>query len=60
MKPPNIRKIPNKGVTNLRDRKLKNNKLKLGENKQKVRENCSRQFPMSRLEFLDVIGFQCL
>ena len=25
MKPPNIRKIPNKGVTNLRDRKLKNN-----------------------------------
>ena len=37
-------KIPNKGVTNLRERELKNNKLKLHENKLKAREKCPHQF----------------
>ena len=43
-KTPKFLKIPNKGATYLRERKLKNNWLKLCENKLKVREKCSRNF----------------
>ena len=44
IKTPKLLKFQNKGVTNLRDWKLKNNRPKVRENKQKVRENFSRQF----------------
>ena len=55
-KPPKLLKIPNKGITNLGERKLKNNKLKLRENKLKYAKNVHVSFPVSRLEFFDVIG----
>ena len=38
IKTPKFLKIPNKGVTNLRERELKNNKLKLHENKLRVQK----------------------
>ena len=55
-KPPKLLKIPNKGITNLGERKLKNNKLKLRENKLKYAKNVHVSFPVSRLEFFVVIG----
>ena len=56
IKTPKLHKFASKGVTNLRERKLKNNWLKLRENKQKYAENVHVSFSMSRLEFFDVIG----
>ena len=56
IKTPKLHKNSNKGVTNLRERKLKNNELKLRENKIKLGENVHVSFPRSRLEFFDVIG----
>ena len=42
IKTPKLLKIPNKGVTNLRERKLKNMQiLRFRENKRKVREKMS-------------------
>ena len=49
-------KIPNKRVTTLRERKLKNNKLKLREKKLKYAKNVHVSFPTSRSEFFGVIG----
>ena len=44
-------KIPNKGVTNLRERKLKHHQLKLCK---KYTKNVHISFLMSRLEFFDM------
>ena len=44
IKAPKLLKFPSEGVTNLRERKLKNNWLKLRENKLKVREKCLHHF----------------
>ena len=50
-------KFPSKGVTDLRERKLKKKKkqLKIREKKLKVRENIHVSYPMSKLVFFDVI-----
>ena len=56
MKTSKLLQLSNKGVTNLHERKLKNNELKLRENKIKLGENVHVSFPRSRLEFFDVIG----
>ena len=52
IKTPKLLKSQNKGVTNLRDWKLKNNRPKVRENKQKVRENFSRQFSNVKVRVL--------
>ena len=49
IKTPKLLKIPNKGVTNLRERKLKNMQIpRFRENKRKVRKNFHVCFSMSR------------
>ena len=52
IKAPKLLKFPSKGITNLRERKFKNNELKLRENKQKVREKCPRQFSNVKVRVL--------
>ena len=58
IKTPKLRKILNKGVTNLRERKLKNMQLtKIPRKQIKImRENDHVSLPMLRLGFFDVIG----
>ena len=48
-------KFPSKGAIDLRERKLKKKQLKIREKKLKVRENIHVSYPMSKLEFFDVI-----
>ena len=49
--------IPNRGVTNLRERKLKKQLTKTPRKQnKKYAKNVHVSFPMSRLEFFDVIG----
>ena len=52
---PKFLKFPSKGVTDLRERKLKKKQLKIPEKKLKVRENIHVSYPMSKLVFFDVI-----
>ena len=52
IKTPKRLKIPNKWITNLRERKLKNNSVEQKE----YAENIHGSVPMSWLEFFDVIG----
>ena len=58
LKTPKLLKILNKGVTNLRERKLKNMQLtKIPRKQIKImRENDHVSLPMLRLGFFDVIG----
>ena len=55
IKTPKFLKFPSKGVTDLRERKLKKKQLKIPEKKLKVRENIHVSYPMSKLVFFDVI-----
>ena len=58
IKTPKLLKILNKGVTNLRERKLKNMQLTKIPRKQikSMREDVHVSLPMLRLGFFDVIG----
>ena len=58
IKTPKLLKILNKGVTNLRERKLKNMQLTKIPRKQikSMRENVHVSLPMLSLGFFDVIG----
>ena len=53
---PKLLKIPKKGVTNLRDESSKTTALNSAKKNKKYTENVHVSFPMSRLEFFDVIG----
>ena len=52
VKTPKLLKIPNKVVTNLRERKLKKNQLSLRENKLKEGKKCPRQFSSGKFRVL--------
>ena len=57
IKTPKLHKNSNKGVTNLRERKLKNNKINTPQKQNwKHAKSVHVSSPKSRLEFFDVIG----
>ena len=52
IKTPKLLKFPRKGLTNLHQRKLKNNSLKIRENKLEVCEWCPYQFSNVKVRVL--------